>query len=88
MAMTAGPVLMLTEQRDFSLGQAAFGTVEHNLHRMRWAPVAKLFSRPTTSQLESKVTAPELAQVLCDKMLARTGQRDPFDPVSPLPIAT
>lgn len=60
-----------------SLDHAAFGTVEHVGHLVRRAPVTKLFSRSTISQLENDIAV--LAQVLCDKMLYRKGHRDPFD---------
>ncbi|KAF2438309.1 cytochrome P450 [Karstenula rhodostoma CBS 690.94] len=57
-----------------ALGQAGFGTVDHDVHRMRRSPVAKFFSRAMIAQLEPDVQ--RLVQKLCDKLLT---QSKPFD---------
>ncbi|RBR23917.1 uncharacterized protein FIESC28_03227 [Fusarium coffeatum] len=46
----------------------AFGTPDHDMHRLRRAPVAKFFSRAMIARLEQEVH--ELAQTLCNKLLA------------------
>ncbi|KAL7621992.1 hypothetical protein AAE478_007493 [Parahypoxylon ruwenzoriense] len=51
------------------------GTVDHNLHRLRRAPVSKFFSRGMIARLENDIQ--RLAQILCDKLLAFTNE--PFD---------
>ncbi|KAK4075534.1 cytochrome P450 [Purpureocillium lilacinum] len=51
-----------------ALGHSGFGTMDHDLHRIRRIPLAKFFSRSMISRLESDVRA--LAQKLCDKLLA------------------
>lgn len=58
------------------LGQAGFGTADHDLHRLRRIPVAKFFSRSMIARLEPDVE--KLAQKLCDKLLRESGQK-PFD---------
>lgn len=57
--------------------KAEFGTVDHDLHRIRRAPVAKLFSRSVIISLEEDIAA--LAQQLCDKIMAERGKGTPFD---------
>ncbi|KAI1208578.1 cytochrome P450 [Annulohypoxylon truncatum] len=47
--------------------ESAFGTMDHNLHRVRRGPVAKFFARGMISRLEDDIH--KLAQVLCDKLL-------------------
>ncbi|KAL6169013.1 hypothetical protein ACJQWK_05373 [Exserohilum turcicum] len=54
-----------------------FGTVDHDHHRMRRIPVAKFFSRSMIARLEPDIHA--LVQKLCDKLLAQSGENDPFD---------
>lgn len=51
-----------------------FGTIDHDLHRMRRAPVARFFSRGNVAKLEGEIK--EHVQVLCDKLLR---QEEPFD---------
>ena len=58
------------------LGQAGFGTADHDLHRLRRIPVAKFFSRSMIARLEPEIQT--LAQKLCDKLLRESGQK-PFD---------
>ncbi|KAK7952551.1 cytochrome P450 [Apiospora aurea] len=53
-----------------------FGTVDHDLHRLRRAPLAKFFSRSMIARLEPEIQA--LAQTLCDKLLAQSG-KEAFD---------
>jgi cytochrome P450 len=58
----------------------AFGTVDHDLHRARRAPVAKFFSRAMIARLEQEVH--DLAQTLCNKLLAENKdekERKPFE---------
>ncbi|KAI2464658.1 cytochrome P450 [Annulohypoxylon bovei var. microspora] len=47
--------------------ESGFGTMDHNLHKLRRGPVAKFFSRGMISRLEDDIH--RLAQVLCDKLL-------------------
>ncbi|KAH7303811.1 cytochrome P450 [Stachybotrys elegans] len=61
--------------RGTSVGVSGFSTVDHDLHRIRRGPVAKFFSRGMVSRLEDEIQ--ELAQKLCDKLLASGGH--PFD---------
>lgn len=56
------------------LGQAGFGTVDHDLHRARRGPLAKFFSRAMIARLEPDIE--KLVQKLCDKLLR---QSKPFD---------
>ncbi|WYZ35865.1 hypothetical protein EsH8_X_000512 [Colletotrichum jinshuiense] len=60
-----------------ALGESGFGTVNHDLHRVRRIPLAKFFSRSMISRLESDVHG--LVQKLCDKLLAQTDKQEPFD---------
>ncbi|OTB09420.1 hypothetical protein M426DRAFT_315977 [Hypoxylon sp. CI-4A] len=46
---------------------SAFGTMDHDLHRLRRGPVAKFFSRSMISRLEGDIH--RLAHQLCDKLL-------------------
>lgn len=57
--------------------KAEFGTVDHDLHRIRRAPVAKFFSRSVIMSLEEDVAA--LAQQLCDKIMTERRNRTPID---------
>ncbi|GKT93880.1 cytochrome P450 oxidoreductase [Colletotrichum tofieldiae] len=59
-----------------ALGESGFGTVDHDIHRVRRIPLAKFFSRSMISRLEGDVHA--LVQKLCDKLLAETDKK-PFD---------
>ncbi|KAM0324284.1 hypothetical protein ACHAPQ_008383 [Fusarium lateritium] len=56
-----------------------FGTVDHDLHRARRAPVAKFFSRAMIARLEKEIH--ELVQTLCTKLLAENSGNSgkPFD---------
>lgn len=53
-----------------------FGTIDHDLHRMRRAPVARFFSRGNVAKLEGEIK--EHVQMLCDKLLRQIG-KVPFD---------
>lgn len=53
-----------------------FGTIDHDLHRVRRAPVAKFFSRGNVAKLEDEIK--EHVQMLCDKLL-RQNVKEPFD---------
>ncbi|KAI1099223.1 cytochrome P450 [Jackrogersella minutella] len=46
---------------------SVFGTMDHDIHRLRRVHVAKFFSRAMISRLESDIH--DLAQLLCDKLL-------------------
>ncbi|KAH6974432.1 cytochrome P450 [Ilyonectria sp. MPI-CAGE-AT-0026] len=60
-----------------ALGEAGFGTVDHDLHRARRIPLAKFFSRGMIARLESEIH--DLVQRLCDKLLAQSDKQEPFD---------
>lgn len=51
---------------------AGFGTIDHDQHRRRRAPVAKFFSRSNITQLEGEIKA--FVQQLCDKLLRQSGK--------------
>ncbi|KAK8113857.1 hypothetical protein PG999_005926 [Apiospora kogelbergensis] len=53
------------------LNLAEFGTVDHDLHRLRRAPVGRFFSRSMISRLEPDIKT--LVRKLCDKLLAQKG---------------
>ncbi|KAH8178655.1 cytochrome p450 domain-containing protein [Sarocladium implicatum] len=54
------------------------GTVDHDLHRLRRAPVARFFSRAMITRLEEHIHV--LTQKLCDKLLTeRDTPVKPFD---------
>ncbi|KAF4452141.1 cytochrome P450 oxidoreductase [Fusarium austroafricanum] len=58
----------------------AFGTIDHDLHRVRRAPVARFFSRAMIARLEEEIH--DLVQTLCNKLLAENNNaknRGPFD---------
>ncbi|KAL2207483.1 cytochrome P450 [Sarocladium strictum] len=59
-----------------ALGQAGFGTKDHDLHKIRRVELAKFFSRGMIARLEGDVE--ELVQQLCDKLLRQSG-KGPFD---------
>lgn len=60
-----------------SLGESGFGTIDHDVHRVRRAPVAKFFSRSMITRLEPEIHV--LARKLCDKLLAQSGDGKSFD---------
>jgi cytochrome P450 len=60
----------------YSLGQAGFGTEDHDLHKIRRVELAKFFSRGMIARLEGEIQ--DLAQQLCDKLLRYSG-KEPFD---------
>jgi cytochrome P450 len=62
---------------DFSLGQAGFGTVSHDIHRLRRIPIAKFFSRGMIARLEPEIQT--MVQRLCNKLLAQSGEEEAFD---------
>ncbi|KAF6835131.1 trichodiene oxygenase [Colletotrichum musicola] len=59
-----------------AIGESGFGTVDHDVHRVRRGPLAKFFSRGMIARLEGELHA--LVQKLCDKLLNETG-RPEFD---------
>ncbi|KAG9186648.1 hypothetical protein G6011_09756 [Alternaria panax] len=59
------------------LGEAGFGTVDHNIHRLRRIPLAKFFSRTMINRLEPEIHG--LVQQLCDKLLRQSGDNESFD---------
>ncbi|KAJ8111309.1 hypothetical protein OPT61_g6064 [Boeremia exigua] len=56
-----------------AIGQAGFGTADHDLHRIRRPPVAKFFSRGMIARLEPDIK--DLVQKLCDKLLRESGRK-------------
>lgn len=62
---------------DFSNGQAGFGTISHDIHRLRRIPIAKFFSRGMIARLEPEIQT--MVQKLCDKLLAQSGEEEAFD---------
>ncbi|EHA47697.1 trichodiene oxygenase [Pyricularia oryzae 70-15] len=52
-------------------GRSGFGTIDHDVHRMRRAPLGKFFSRNNIAKLESEIH--NLVQKLCDKFLKDSG---------------
>lgn len=58
------------------ISETGFGTIDHNHHRMRRAPMAKHFSRAQMLRFEPEVHSQ--LQYLCDKLLRETPGR-PFD---------
>lgn len=54
------------------LDVAEFGTIDHDLHRARRAPVAKFFSRTNVAQLEGEIK--DYVQMLCNKLLRESGK--------------
>ncbi|CAN9189290.1 unnamed protein product [Alternaria alternata] len=59
------------------LGESGFGTVDHNIHRLRRIPLAKFFSRTMITRLEPDLHSD--VQKLCDKLLRQSGDNKPFD---------
>ncbi|KAI5862571.1 cytochrome P450 [Durotheca rogersii] len=60
-----------------AMSQSSFGTSDHDRHRLRRGPLAKFFSRSQIARLEPKVQG--LAVRLCERLLARAGDPEPFD---------
>ncbi|KAH7090475.1 cytochrome P450 [Paraphoma chrysanthemicola] len=60
-----------------ALGSSGFGTVDHDLHRLRRAPLAKFFSRSMIALLEPEIQL--LVQKLCSKLLRQSGEGKAFD---------
>ncbi|KAJ4362065.1 hypothetical protein N0V83_011007 [Neocucurbitaria cava] len=60
-----------------ALGKAGFGTVDHDLHRLRRIPLQKFFSRAMIARLEPDIQV--LVQKLCNKLLAQSGDDEAFD---------
>lgn len=60
----------------YRINLSEFGTIDHDLHRVRRAPVARFFSRANVSKLESEIK--EHVQMLCDKLLRQDG-KEPYD---------
>jgi cytochrome P450 len=71
------PVRSGVTERSHSLGQAGFGTVGHDLHRLRRIPLAKFFSRSMIARLEPEIHI--LVQKLCSKLLSQAGDNKTFD---------
>ncbi|KAI1375659.1 cytochrome P450 [Hypoxylon crocopeplum] len=57
-------------------GDSTFGTISHDVHRARRAPLGKFFSKIQITQFESEIQL--LVQSLCDKLLAEEGQASPL----------
>lgn len=60
-----------------ALGKAGFGTVNHDLHRVRRIPLAKFFSRSMIARLEPEIAL--LVQKLCSKLLLQRDDGRVFD---------
>ncbi|KAI1386875.1 cytochrome P450 [Hypoxylon trugodes] len=56
---------------------SGFGTADHEVHRLRRAPLAKFFSRIQIAKLETHIQ--DLVQQLCGKLLAETGKNVPIN---------
>lgn len=56
---------------------SGFATYDHDLHRMRRAPLAKFFARGQIAKLEPFIQ--DLVQRLCDKLLKESGRGKPID---------
>jgi cytochrome P450 len=54
-----------------------FATKDHDLHRLRRAPVAKFFSHGMIERLEGDIHSS--VHKLCDKLLAQSGKEAPID---------
>ncbi|CAA9958673.1 Cytochrome P450 [Pyrenophora teres f. maculata] len=59
------------------IGDSGFGTIDHDIHRLRRIPVSKFFSRAMISRLEPEIHT--LVNKLCDKLLLHSGSHDAFD---------
>ncbi|KAI4687804.1 uncharacterized protein J4E88_003395 [Alternaria novae-zelandiae] len=60
-----------------SISLSGFGTIDHDLHRLRRVPLAKFFSRAMITRLEPEIHS--LVQQLCDKLLRQSSDNEPFD---------
>ncbi|KAL6788177.1 cytochrome P450 [Trichoderma sp. SZMC 28012] len=63
-----------------SLGDATFsgfGTADHNLHKLRRAPLTKFFSKLQITKLEPEIH--KAVHLLCDKLLRFADKKEPFD---------
>jgi cytochrome P450 len=61
----------------YSNSYSGFATVDHDHHRRRRAPLSKFCSKAQISKLEPMIH--DKAQQLCNKLLAQTNMRQPFD---------
>ncbi|KAI0387424.1 cytochrome P450 [Hypomontagnella monticulosa] len=61
----------------FTVSDSAFGTIDHDLHRMRRGAMARLFSKAQIVELERHLE--RLAQHMCDKLLRESERQDPID---------
>ncbi|KAI0841081.1 cytochrome P450 [Hypoxylon sp. FL0890] len=59
-----------------AMAYSGFATSEHDLHRLRRAPLGKFFSRNQIARLEPRIQ--ELVQRLCDKLLSEAGKNKPL----------
>ncbi|OTA56421.1 cytochrome P450 [Hypoxylon sp. EC38] len=57
-----------------SMESSGFATSEHDLHRLRRAPLGKFFSKNQIARLEPHIQG--LVQRLCDKLLAHAGKNE------------
>ncbi|KAK9772365.1 hypothetical protein AB5N19_09619 [Seiridium cardinale] len=60
-----------------AMEHSGFATYDHDLHRLRRAPLAKFFSRSQIAKLEPFIQS--LVQRLCDKLLNESGRDKPID---------
>ncbi|KAL7936142.1 cytochrome P450 [Trichoderma chlorosporum] len=56
---------------------SGFGTADHNLHKLRRAPLTKIFSKLQINKLEPEIH--KAVHLLCDKLLGYAGTKEPFD---------
>ncbi|KAL7950682.1 cytochrome P450 [Trichoderma barbatum] len=56
---------------------SGFGTADHNLHKLRRAPLTKFFSRLQITKLEPEIH--KAVHLLCDKLLGYADRKEPFD---------
>lgn len=63
--------------RKYRIELSGFSTIDHDLHRLRRAALAKFFSRAQIWRLETEIQA--LVQRLCDKLLRESGRGEPVE---------
>ncbi|KAK0763227.1 LOW QUALITY PROTEIN: hypothetical protein N5P37_004213, partial [Trichoderma harzianum] len=56
---------------------SGFGTADHNLHKIRRAPLTKFFSKLQITKLEPEIH--KAVHLLCDKLLRFADKKEPFD---------
>lgn len=77
---TASPYICLCSSRTEACSSntfSGFGTADHNLHKLRRAPLTKFFSKHQITKLEAEVH--KSVHLLCDELLGYTDSKEPFD---------